>query len=253
MLTAVLIDDEQDSLEALTKLLMDFSKIPVKVSGTATNLHDGIKLIKSTFPDVVFLDINMPNESGMEIYKYFDKPIFKVVFITAYSQYAIEAVKNSASDYLLKPINFVELNESIKKVAEQIEKEQHIREVEDKLNLISAPDMNGKNVVLEVEHGFVVENTRNIEYCYADQSYSVIVTFLGKKIIVTKPLKYLEGILPANQFYRTHKSYLVNIFYIRQYVKADENYVILRSGIKIPVSVRKSSGIDDNIKNLLIS
>ncbi|MDP4280613.1 MAG: LytTR family DNA-binding domain-containing protein [Bacteroidota bacterium] len=250
MLSCVLIDDEQDSLIALKKLLVNFTYVPVRIVGEATNLDNGIQLIKDTLPDIVFLDINMPGKNGMDIYKYFDNPQFKVVFITEYSQFAIEAIKKSASDYLLKPVNFIELNESIKRISAQFKWEQHQREVENKENLINVPEMEGKNVVLNVEHGFLIENTKNIEYCYADQSYSVIVTCTGKKILVTKPLKYLEKLFPANQFYRTHKSYLVNIYYIRRYVKSDENYLLLRSGIKIPVSVRKSSGIDGEIKKL---
>lgn len=253
MRSAVLIDDEPDSVNVLTQLLKDFTTTPIKVVGTANNLVDGIKAINSTKPDIVFLDINMPNQSGMDIYKYYQKPEFKIIFITAYNQYAIEALKNSATDYLLKPVNFIELRETIEKVSAIIEQEQILRQIEDKANLLSTPEMDGKNVVLNVEDGFILENTKNIEYCCANESYSVIVTYLGKKITVTKTLKDLEELLPANQFYRTHKSYLVNIYYVRKFVKANESYVLLRSGIKIPVSVRKSSVIASEIKNLLIS
>lgn len=253
MLTAVIIDDELDSVNVLNQLLKHFTTAPIKVVGTANNLEDGIKTINSTKPDVVFLDINMPNQNGMDIYKYYQTPDFKIIFITAYNQYAIEALKNSATDYLLKPVSFIELRETINKVASIIEQEQKHREVEDKANLLCTPEMEGKNVVLNVEDGFILENSKNIEYCYANESYSVIVTYMGKKITITKTLKDLEELLPANQFYRTHKSYLVNIYYIRKFVKANESFVLLRSGIKIPVSVRKSSAIANEIKNLLIS
>lgn len=251
MLTAVLIDDEYDALTVLSQLLRDFTNTPIKILGTAKNLDEGIKLIHATNPDVVFLDIDMPNQSGMDIYKYYANPQFKIIFVTAYNQYAIEALKYSATDYLLKPINFLELRETVKKVARLLEQEQLLKELEDKVSLLSSADMQGQNLILDVENGFVVENTKNIEYCYADQSYSIIVTNLGKKIVVTKPLKTLEELLPINQFYRTHKSYLVNIFYIRKFVHVNESYVLMRSGIKIPVSVRKSVIIAKDIKQLL--
>ncbi len=251
MLRAVLIDDEENALTALSELLSEFVTIPVKVSGTAKNLDDGIKIINSTKPDVVFLDIDMPEKNGMEIFKYFEKPYFKVIFVTAYSQYAISALKNAALDYLLKPINFLELRESIRKVAIKVEKEQHIRELEDKVNLVCNADMEGQNIIFEVSTGFLIENTKNIEYCYAQKAYSVIVTYLGKEIIISKPLKELQEQLPVDQFYRTHKSYLVNIYYIRKFVRASESYVLLKSGKKIPVSARTSPVIVRTIKQML--
>lgn len=251
MLTAVIIDDEQDAITVLSQLLKDFTTTPIKLLGNAHNLDDGIRVINATKPDLVFLDIDMPNKSGLDIYKYFEEPWFKVIFVTAYSQYAIEALKKSATDYLLKPINFVELREALQKVVKEIELEQQQRELEDKINFLTTAEMQGQNVVLDVENGFILENTKNIEYCYADQSYSVIVTNLRKKIVVTKTLKEIQEMLPPEQFYRTHKSYLVNIYYIRKFVKASESYVLLKSGAKIPVSVRTSIIITKDIKKML--
>ncbi|HUW06056.1 MAG TPA: response regulator [Williamwhitmania sp.] len=251
MLTAVIIDDEQNAISVLSQLLKDFTNTPVKVLGSAHNLDEGIKLINSTKPELVFLDIDMPNKSGLEIYDYFKEPQFRVIFVTAHSQYAIEALKNSATDYLLKPINFLELREALQKVAHEIEDEQQQRELEDRINVLTTAEMPGVNVVLDVENGFIMESTKNIEYCYADQSYAVIVTNLGKKITVTKTLKSMQEVLPAMHFYRTHKSYLVNIFYIRKFVKANESYVLLKSGMKVPVSVRNSTIITNDIKKML--
>lgn len=252
MLTAILIDDESDSIEVLTELLNEYTSTPVKVIGTALNLEEGVKLIHSCYPDIIFLDINMPNANGLDIYNYFSSPQFKVIFITAYSQYAIEALKKSASDYLLKPVSFIELNEAIKKVSKELKRDQYQKQLEEKITSIIAPEMQGKNIVLDTEQGFMIENTKNIEYCMADQSYSFIFTNMGKKTVVSKPLKYLEETLPSDQFYRTHKSYLVNIHYIKQYIRAEENHVVLKSGEKIPVSVRKSSDFEQVIKKMLL-
>jgi two-component system, LytTR family, response regulator len=251
MIRAVIIDDEEDAISAMTQFLSNFVTVPVKVSGTAKNLGDGIKIINSTKPDVVFLDINLPDQSGMEIYKFFEKPDFRIIFVTAYNQYAITALKNAALDYLLKPVDFLELRESISKLSEAIEEDQHLKELEDKASLIGTAEMEGQNILLEVNNGFVIENTRNIEYCYAEKAYSVIVTYIGKRIVVSKALKELQERLPSDQFLRTHKSYLVNINYIRKYIRASESLIILKSGTRIPVSARTSSRIVQTIKHML--
>ena len=251
MLKVVLIDDELDALKVLSEFLTKFTNTQIKIAGTANNLDEGIKIIKSTKPDLVFLDIDMPSRSGLDIYESFENPEFKIIFVTAYNEYAIDALKKNASDYLLKPVNFIELQEALNKVTKEIEESQKHNEVEDKANLLSSVGIEGENIVFEVQGGFIMENTRNIEYCYANQSYSVIVTYLGKEITLTKPLKALKDMLTDNHFYRTHKSYLVNIHYIRKFVKASESYVLLKSGSKIPVSVRTSSVITKDIIKML--
>jgi len=170
MLTSVLIDDEPDAISVLSQLLKEYSTTPIKICGTANNLDDGISIFKSSKPDIVFLDIDMPGKSGMDIYKYFENPKFKVIFVTAYNQYAIEALKKSVTDYLLKPVQFMELREALAKVSSEIKQEQQFNELEDKANALCTADMDGKNIVFDIEGGFILENTKNIEYCFADQS-----------------------------------------------------------------------------------
>ena len=251
MLTAIIVDDEQDSIDVLTALLANFTSFDIKQTGAANNLEDGITLINSVRPDIVFLDIDLPGKNGLAIYDNFKDPDFKIIFTTAYQQYAIEALKKSAFDYLLKPINIIELKDTLAKVIRQIEKEQRQMELEDKVNFLSAVEMTGVNILLDVESGFIMENTRNIEYCKADQSYSKVFTLAKKEIVVTKSLKQFQEILPANQFYRTHKSYLVNIYYIRKFIRTNESIVLMKSGMKIPVSVRTSAHITNDIKHML--
>lgn len=251
MIRTIIIDDEPDGIGSLTELLKNFTSVNVKIVGTASNLPDGVKLIHSLLPDLVFLDINMPKENGMNIYKYFPNPHFKIIFVTAYSQYAIEALKKSALDYLLKPVDYLELDDALKKLIKKMKEEQHLLQLDDYLKQLNAPNIPGTNIVINTVHGFFIENTKNIEYCEANQSYSIIHSNNNKQTIISKPLKYLEEKFPSNIFVRTHKSFLVNILYIRQYVRADENYVILKSGKRIPVSVRKNTEFDTLIKNLL--
>lgn len=248
---AVIIDDEQDAVSGLKQLIHEFVDSQVKVVGSANNLADGIELINKEQPDVVFLDIEMPKANGLAIYQTFPKPDFHIIFTTAYSQYAIEAIKNNAADYLLKPVNFLELTEAINSVKEKVNEEQVKVNLENHLKAVSPVQcQDGKNVIFPLADGFEMENSNNIEYCYAEQAYSVAVLYSGKKITLSKPLKDLEIMLPESQFYRVHKSYLINVHYIQKFIKGKQSYVLLRSGEKVPVAVRNVSDFVNDIQKL---
>jgi len=252
MISVVVIDDELMSLNLLAYLLDNFTSIQLKVVGKAMNLTDGIEMIKLNNPDLVFLDIEMPDGNGMEI---FNHPLIqktKIVLVTGHDQYAIDAINKPVAGYMIKPVNMVDFQEIIKKVDKMIRSEQQQMELEDRINTLGTADVPGKNLIFDVENGFIVENTRNIEYIAADQSYATLFTFAKREFVVSKSLKELEAYLPKNQFYRTHKSYLVNIYYIRKFVKTGESYVLLKSGAKIPVSVRKTTVIFNDIKEMLV-
>jgi len=247
MLTTAIIDDDEIATFVLINLLKKLSSFEIQIAGTASNLLDGLELIKKTHPDLVILDINLPGKNGLEIFNEFKLPFFKIIFCTAYKQYAIDVLRMTSCGYLLKPVDFMELREAIQRVCLELSREQKQIQLEDKLNFLSTPEMQGENIIFDVENGFIMLNTRNIEHCYANQSYSVIVTYTKKEIIIAKSLKEVEEMLPEKQFYRTHKSYLVNIYYIRKYVHAKESFVVLKGGDKIPVSVRVASNISKDI------
>ena len=253
MYNIIVIDDENASLIVLVNLLKYLSTFKIKVMGTAKNLDEGIELINLHKPDIVFLDVEMPGKKGFAIYDYFRKPDFKIIFVTSNEGYAMDAIKKSASDFLMKPVNIVDLKESLQKVIHQIEWEHQQAELIDRINYLSSSGIEGKNIIFDVDGGFVMENTSNLEYCVAAQSYATIVTIAKKEITVSRSLKEIQEILPPKQFYRTHKSYLVNIHFIRKFVKANESYVLMKSGTKIPVSVRISSTISKDLKLMLSS
>jgi len=247
MLTTVIIDDDEIAIFRLTKLLNNLTSYEIQIKGTALNLSDGVELIKETRPDLVFLDINMSGKSGLEIFNEKNLPSFKIIFCTAYQQYAIDVIKITPCGYLLKPIDFLGLKEAVQKVSVELSQEQKHLLLEEKMNYLNLLEIPGENIIFGLGNGFIKLNTHNIEYCYASQSYSVIVNYDKKEYIIAKSLRELQDMLPEDQFYRTHKSYLVNIYYIRKYVHAKESYVLLTSGIKIPVSVRVASSITEDI------
>ena len=252
MLNTVIIDDDKIAISILVNLLSKLSSFEIKIVGTADNFEDGVELIRKTQPDIIFLDINMPGKSGMEIFNEFQFPHFKIIFHTSFPQYAVDALKKSACGYLIKPVDFIDLQEILQKVTRELLKEQKQLQFEDTINILSTPEIAGVNIMLDVENGFIMCNTRNIEYCYANQSYTVVVTFSKNEILVSKSLKELQEILPENQFYRTHKSFLVNIYYIRKFVRTKESYVLLKSGVKVPVSVRITFDITKDITKKMI-
>jgi len=251
MLHIVIIDDDKASILVLIKLLKKLSSFEIHISGTALNLDDGVMLIKKAHPDIVFLDIQLAGRNGLEIFNEFTSPHFKIIICTAYQQYALDALNNATSGFLLKPVGLIELQETLQKISKELKHEQLQHILEEHCNFLYTPGIPSKNIFFDLEDGFIMLNTRNMEYCYAHNSYCGVVTYSGKKYIITKSLSELEDILPKNQFYRTHNSYLVNIYYIRKYVHSKESYVLMKSGIKIPVSVRITSDITEDIKNRL--
>jgi two-component system LytT family response regulator len=248
----VIIDDEQNAIDLLVEKLQNILPFNIKILGTATNLHtDGIELINKNKPDIIFIDINMPIMSGLEISNYCKDQKCKIIYTTGYPEHALKAIKNRAFDYLLKPINLIEIKETLDKAIKEIDLERQRKRQEEILKHNKhALDIDSKEIIFNHINGFVKINTRNIEYCSAEQAYSFIF-YDDKKLMVTKNLMDLEKLFPHNQFYRTHKSYLVNVYYIEKFVHADESYVELKSGVQIPVSARKSATISKDIIELL--
>jgi len=195
----------------------------------------------------------MPGKNGLEIFNEFKSPHFKIIFCTAFEQYAIDVLRIASCGYLLKPIDFIELRQAVQRVSIELQQEQKQLQLEDRINFSIAPEMNGVNILLEVDSGFIMLNTNSIEYCKANISYSMVITYAKKEILITKSLKELQEILPENQFYQTHKSFLVNIYYICKFIRSNVNYVLMESGIKIPVSVRITSIFTKEIKKKMLA
>ena len=248
MLRAVVIDDKEPAIKLLVGLLTKHSFIKIKIAGTALNLKDGVEIIRKTQPDLVFLEINLPGRNGLEIYNVFKSPTFKIIFCTANHQYAIDVLRKSASGYLQKPINNVDLQKILQKISDELLKEQKQLQLEDMISLQSCPISVGTNILLEVDNGFIIVNTRNIEYCYAKDLGSVVVMNSQKEFSITKSLKDLQALLTEKQFYKPNKTFLANIYYIQKFVRSRENYVVMESGYVIPVSVRLTSVIATDIK-----
>lgn len=250
MKTCIIIDDERNARESLQKMLERYYSNRIEVLALADSIKMAIGLINQHEPDMVFLDIEMPKENGLQLFSYFTKPTFQVVFTTAYEQYAIHAIKLAALDYILKPINQIELGEAISKL-EQIDRinkntSMHIETLMHNINMDSR-ELN--KILLPKANGYVLEKIRNIIYCKADKNYCEIYTVSNEIIHVSKPLKYVLELLPEKIFFRIHKSYLVNLNYIKSINRSDGGQLYLENGINLPIASAHFKTLIEKVQN----
>lgn len=246
MKRVIIIDDELPALEMMNSLLKKYFSYNLIVVDSCSNIEDAEKSIRANLPDLVFLDIRMKNGGGFELLRRLGKVDFDVIFTTAHSEYALEAIKNSALDYLLKPISPAELILSIKK----FEDKKGMVEL-DRIKLLmenlQSKDNNSPKVFFPIKEGYKILGVNQILYCIADINYTTVHLVDGTSFLVSRTLKKIEELLPEQSFLRPHKSYLVNKAYIKKYLNKDSYFLILSNNEKIPVSSRKRSEILSNI------
>ncbi len=247
MWTSVIIDDEHKSRETLKKIIERYFTNQISVVYLAESVKEGVFAINKYNPRLVFLDIEMPEENGFKLFDYFDYYNFDVVFTTAYKQYAIDAIKCSALDYLLKPINYIDLKEVIKRLEDKEKKLTPQTQIEAFLSNISSATNEFNKIALPTFEGYELEKVNNIIYCQAEENYTKIYTNRNEVIMVAKTLKSIEELLPDSMFFRIHKSYLVNLNYIKSYNKSQGYKVILENGIRLDVATRRN---DEFVKAL---
>ena len=236
---ALIIDDEKRARNLLERILIDTCSAITSIY-KATDLESGIELIKKEAPGIVFLDIEMPRYSGLQILDFFkDEEIkFQIIFVTAYDNYAIEAFKLSAVDYLLKPINIKELKLAVDKAITQQEK-NHVNTTLNDLRK-SFQQLALNTIALEIPKGIIFVSYDDILYLEADGMYSKVYMRDGRVELISKPLKYFSDQLSESPFfYKSHRSYLINLKHIKQFVKQDGGYLIMKDDKNIPIAKNK--------------
>ena len=236
MLTAVIIDDEQKGRLALSQKLKDYCP-DIQLLGEAGNGEEGIKLIEKFFPDIVFLDIEMPRMDGFEMLHRLPQKNFHLIFTTAYDQYAIKAIKYAAFDYLLKPIDIEELKSAVDKISlkpgihtgKKLETLQH--------NLLSKNAFN--KIAIPTLDGLLFFDINDIIHLEASSNYTTIWFNNHPKLTASKTLKEFEELLPPDIFFRTHHSHLINLNYIKRYIKGDGGQIEMKNGNFVDVARRK--------------
>ena len=247
-LRAVIIDDSAQARKLLRLMLLELAP-EIKHVGEAENVNDGLRLIDKEQPDVVFLDIEMPGKTGLQLAEILLDRNFKgnVVFTTAYNAHAIKAFRLSAIDYLLKPIQEDQLTEAVEKLKE----EKKNRDNENRLRALSENLHQERNEVLCIpsNNGFEYIPVMEIEYLEADGSYVKIYCVNNRSKTVSKNLKYFESALTdCTNFIRTHRSFLVNLYFVTNYSKSDGGYLTLKRNVQIPISRKRKQAIQDILK-----
>ncbi|MDH3381556.1 MAG: LytTR family DNA-binding domain-containing protein [Flavobacteriaceae bacterium] len=244
MIKAVIIDDEINAQNLLEKTLQHYFPNKFAIMAKCDSVASGVIAIKNHQPELVFLDIQMPEENGFELFKHFKMVNFEVIFTTAFNQFAIKAIKCSALDYLLKPIDPFELTRAIK-VFDAKSKENFTQK---KLTILleNLDSHNTFKIALPTIEGFELINTNQILYCKADSNYCVIKKIDNTTKTISKSLKNIEELLPHQTFIRVHKSTLINLNYVSKYNKSYKE-IELTNGEKIPVSFRKETEFIDAI------
>lgn len=230
-LSTIIVEDEKTSREILKNYLAKYCP-NVEVLGEAENIEEALVLIRNNELDLVFLDVEMPYGNAFDLLEKLGDVDFQTVFVTAYNQYAIDALNNHASYYLLKPISIDELIKAVDYVTEIKNKEEELQHSVLKPKVTSA---DGK-ITIPTQDGFEVLEMKNILYCKADDNYTQIFLVDGHKKLVSKTLKYFETLLNENGFVRIHKSYLVNVNYIKTYKKGKGGTVVLNNNKELSVA-----------------
>lgn len=249
MLRAIIIEDEKRSRETLSGLLNLYCK-DVDVVAEAEGVQSGISAINKHRPDVIFLDIQMPDGSGFKLLESLAEIDFGIIFTTAYDQFAIKAIKFSAIDYLLKPIFPDDLVIAVKKAEENRNIRDTKRSVEVLLENIRKPQDEAPNIVLSTSDKINVVKIKDILRCESDNYYTLFCFTNGKTLLVSKTLKDHEELLKEYNFIRPHKSHLINVMYIKSFLKKDGGYILMTDGSQVPVSRRKKEKILEIISNL---
>jgi|ERR1051326_5070576 two-component system LytT family response regulator len=247
MYKAVIIDDLEQARQTLRKDLAAYCK-EVEVIGEAGGVVEGAKLLRKLKPDVLFLDIQMPDGSGFDLLELLDEIKFKIIFITASDAYAIKAFRFSAVDYLLKPIDPDELKASVEKLGEL--RPAGKENVELLLNNIREKGKKHNRLALHTQDKIHIVNISDIVRCEANVNYTEFYFNGGKKLLVTKTLKDFDEMLSDNGFFRVHQSHLVNTHYIKEFIKGDGGYLIMNDGSNVPVSSRKRAEVVKMLEEL---
>ena len=238
MLKAIIIDDERSSRHALRQKLVNHCPV-VNIIAECENGEEGIKSIEDNKPDIVFLDIEMPRMNGFTMLQQLKNKNFEVIFITAYDHYAIKAIKFSALDYLVKPVEVADLKDAVEKVAQKREQLGVNNQLELLLqNLLDEKSAHQRIAISSME-GLQFIITDEIIYLEAKSNYTNFYLTGNRKITAAKTMKDFEELLPASLFIRIHHSYLINKNGVEKYIKGDGGQVVMKNGVILDVARRK--------------
>lgn len=249
MIRAIIVDDLENAREGLASLIEQNCK-DVTIIGMAGSAQEAINMIKKLSPELVFLDVKMPKQNGFQMLEEIGKITFEVIFTTAYEEFAIKAFRFSALDYLTKPISPKLLSEAINRYREK----QSVQLKQQRFEILFENSHNSidsfNKIAIPTSTGLTMLNVSNIIYCRGDRNYTNVYQLNNDKpILSSKTLKYYEELLPETIFFRAHKSTLLNLNMVKQYLKTEGNTAIMVNGNSIEVSERNKKRFTDKLLN----
>jgi len=244
----VIVDDEQKSVTSLRKLLEQYCP-QVNVAGIAHNVKDAVKTIKEKEPELVFLDISLPDGEGFDVIDSIEDKKFEVIFTTAHNQYAVKAFEMSALHYLLKPIDDKELVNAVERF--ELHRELGYTNNEERFNVFKDTLFNKpEKIILPTIEGFSIINIDEIIRCEADNNYTLFFLTNNRQIMVSKTLSVFEKILSDLNFSRVHSKHLVNLIYVKQYIRGRGGYLLLKDDTHINVAEARKGDFIQKLKNI---
>lgn len=246
MIKAIIIDDEERARKTLQTLLKEYCS-EVEIIDTCSNVPDGVLSINKNKPNLVFLDIEMPEYNGFELLNFFRDVDFEIIFVTAYNDYALKAFEVSAVDYILKPVDIDKLKSAVSKVEQKLRNFDMSSRLELLKENFSAEKFN--KIALPVADGLLFVTVNEIMLLEADGAYTHVWLKNGSSILVSKKLKFFEDTLEGREnFFRSHRSYMVNINFLKKYNKG-ENALLLENGKTIIISRERKQEFEQQLKD----
>ena len=240
MLTAIIVEDMKDAMELL-KSDIEANHTDIKIIDTAQSVVEAAKVLRKHQPDILFLDIMLGDGTGFDVLEIFPELKSKIIFVTASDEFAIKAFRFAAIDYVLKPYANEELTQAIERAKQQIQPSKERLDI--LKDTLYAPEKKPDKISLHTLDKIIIVSLDDIVRCESDSNNTIFYLKDGKKIFVTKTLKYFSDMLKLYGFLRIHQSHLVNLQYISAFIKTDGGYLMLKNGENVPVSVRKKAEV----------
>lgn len=248
MIRAISVDDETHCLDRLSRLLTEHCAATVQLIGTAQSVEEGVTLILNRQPDLIFLDVQIQDQTGFDLLKQVHPFGGDVIFTTAFEKYAVQAFKFSAVDYLLKPIDPDDLTQALAKLTRKSPKPDRSAQLDVLFHNVKAIHNTSKRVALPVATGLIFLQVNDIVRCESDGNYTLIFLKDGQKVLVSRTLKEFDDMLTDVDFFRIHYSHLINLDYVKSYTKGKGGSVLMLDNSRIDVSTRRK---DDFLKRVL--
>jgi|LakMenEpi03Aug12_release.lakeMendotaPanAssembly.Ray.scaffolds.fasta_scaffold372784_2 two-component system LytT family response regulator len=236
MLSTIIVDDERLNISLLESTLQKYYP-ELKIIGTAETLHNAFELIINKKPDIIFLDIQLHDQTAFDLIEMLDDDDLNIILITAYEYYGIKAIKYGVVDYLLKPIQMVELTNAIKKIKNKIQLKTSVKQ----------PVIEKEFLHIHSREHIEMLKLVDIIYLAANGSYTDIYLINNVKVVASRPLKYIEEQVQNTNFLRVHNSYIINIYYIEKIIKTKYGRVIMKNGYEIPISATKRKSVAETL------